>query len=214
MSKLGKDFESKYSTGEQEGSHRKIVSYEFGRLRILLRFEVDCVVEGEQDNPMNSLLASMAEVKLSSGKAQKFEDSTLSCIKYGEFRRDEKSVELTSKSTFKNTREFPDSKWNQLFFSNTDYLLIGWHSRGMLVDIEKLTFPQVTRRCGRSPQAIRNSMAKLHDLLIRLKSLMTEEKDNVVFSVIFHKEDSFDSIKIYKCLPHAGCLPKKFANIF
>ena len=61
MSKLGKDFENKYSSGDQKGSHRKIVSYEFGRLKILLQFEGDCVVEDEQENAMNNLLSWMAE---------------------------------------------------------------------------------------------------------------------------------------------------------
>ena len=214
MSKLGKDFENKYSSGGQKGSHRKIVSYEFGGLKLLVRFEVDCVVESEQENAMNSLLSSMAGVNLNATMARKFEHSTLSVIKYGEFQPNEKSVELTTKSTFRNTREFPESKWNQLFFSNTDYLLIGWHSRGMLVDIENLTFPQVTRRSGRTPQAIQISMGKLHDLLLRLKSLIAKEKDDVVFSAIFHKEDPSNLIKIYKCMSHAGCLPKEFGNNF
>ena len=77
-----------------------------------------------------------------------------------------------------------------MFFSKTDYLLIGQNNRGMLVDIKKLTFPQVTRQFGRTEKAIKNSMRKLHDLLLGLESLIVKEKDDVEFSEIFNKEDT------------------------
>ena len=69
-------------------------------------------------------------------------------------------------------------------------MLIGRHNRGMLVDIKKLTFPQVTRQFGRTEKAIKNSMRKLHDLLLRKENLIAKEKEDVEFSEIFNKEDT------------------------
>ncbi len=181
----------------------------------MLRFEVDCV-ESEEDNTVDNLLESMAGVSFRQKdveNATKFNNSNLSFIGSGKFQPNEKIIELTTKSAYKGAFDFPESKWNQLFFSQTDCLVIGWHSRGMLKKIEKLTFPQVTIRCNRLPDSIRKSTNKLHSLLLELTRFLSKEKDSGnVYSLVFFKEDNEQSLKIYKCAGHSGSLPKEFAK--
>lgn len=112
---------------------------------MLVRFEVDCI-EANQDD----LCARMEKsTRLGSGggglgPAKKFDDAesstSLHYIEHGRFDKDQTLVELTSKST---GSRFPRKKWDQLFFSRTDTLILGWHNQGLLQRIEKLTLDQV-----------------------------------------------------------------------
>jgi len=168
----------------------------------LLRFEVDCV-ESEEDNIVDNHRYVENSIK--------FNKSKLSFIRSGEFQPNEKNIELYTKSA--NNGDFPVSKWNQLFFSQTDYLVIGWHSGGKLEEIEKLTFPEVTSRCRRSSDSIRKSTNKLHSLLHELTRFLLEDKvSGNVYSLVFFKEDNDQSLKIYKCAGHSESLPEEFAK--
>ena len=193
------------------------MSYKFGSFKLLIRFELDCI-ESEEDSSVDNLLESMASVSINQKdiiikSSTKFNDSNLAFINSSKFRPNEKNVELTTKSTYKDTYDFPKSKWNQLFFSQTDRLLIGWHQRGMLKKIEKLTFNQVTQKCSRTDNSIRESTKKLHSLLQKLIDFMSTsfDKDDV-FSIVYYKEDNEKSLKIYKCPGHLGSIPQKLAE--
>lgn len=178
-----------------------------------MRFELDCI-ESKEDNTVDELLTSMARVSINqkvNETSTKFDNSNLAFINHGNFRTDEKNVELTTKSTYRGTYDFPESKWNQLFFSQTDHLVIGWHQRGMLKVIEKLTFDQVTQKCNRTKNSIKKSTNKLHSLLEKLFHFASKENDDV-FSIVFLKEDREKSLKIYKCPSHHGSLPKNIAK--
>ena len=137
-----------------KGAYRRVVSYKFGELNMLVRFEVDCVekttkttwntesLKGATSSLDDMMSHMMSHLNLWGVK--KFEDSSspsssLHYIEYGKFNPNERLVELTTKGR----RIFPDNKWNQLFFSQTDLLVIGWHTRGKLEEIEKLSFSDV-----------------------------------------------------------------------
>ncbi len=181
------------------------MSYEFGSFKFLLRFEVDCV-ESEEDNIVDN--------QRNDENSTKFDNSNLSFIRSGEFQPNEKNIELYTKSAKNGASEkrfdIPVSKWNQLFFSQTDYLVIGWHSCGKLEKIEKLTFPKVTSRCRPSSDSIKKSTNKLHSLLQKLTSFLKEKND--VYSLVFFKEDDEQSLKIYNCAEHSGSLRREFAE--
>lgn len=129
---------------------------------MLVRFEVDCVEKTNMpkqtsstkittstrtaSNKLDDLVNQMSTVSIDLGSVKKFDNdssSSLHYIEHGKFDENEKLVELTTKSVYKGTFTFPEHKWNQLFFSQTDALVIGWHSRGNLQRIEKLTFNEV-----------------------------------------------------------------------
>ena len=111
---------------------------------------MDCVEETSLLNKDDELVASMEAFNLNLDVAKKFDkNSKLNFIKSGTFRDKRQSlIEMTTKSVFRGNYEFPKSKRNQMFFSNTDYLLISWHSRGMLQKVEKLSFDQVSEKVG------------------------------------------------------------------
>jgi hypothetical protein len=133
----GKDFEKKYTKkGLNQGAHRRVVSSKLGQFTLLTRFEVDCVESGDV---LSTRAASMSSVKLNMGKPIPFAKSSskLAYFKHGEFKQ-EKLVELTTKTSYEGEKKFPASKWNQMLLSNTEYLVLGWHGRGNLLAIEAL----------------------------------------------------------------------------
>jgi hypothetical protein len=208
----GKDFELKYTEATVDhGAYRQIVAYKLGTFQMVVRFEVDCVEElSENSTDTDELIASMAAFNLDNPK-QFDKKSKLNFIKSGDFKKDLKQnlIEMTTKSVYQGKYEYPKSKWNQMFFSNTDYLLIGWHSRGMLQKIEKLPFDQVTRKCGRDANGIKSSMSRLNDLLNKLKSIAAKECEG---AIIFHHEIDRNALKIFRVSNKNGCLPKELID--
>jgi hypothetical protein len=75
--------------------------------------------------------------------------------------------------------------------------VIGWHSRGSLLDVEKLSFKDVSERCGRSGLDTETLLGKLSCLLGELKELAAKE-DGVKFSAIFMPGDLEFQLKIFK----------------
>ena len=203
----GKDFETQATTSElNQGSYSRVATYKFGSHNVLVRFEVDCCL------PKSNVAAAKRTLDYSA--STKFAGmSRLGYVPYGELD-EEKLVELTTKSTFNS--QFPMGKWNQLFFSNTDLLVLGWHNRGRLQRIEKLALKQVAERCQRSSASTKSSLGKLNTLLTRLKSIASQsnnkeegaEMPSAVYSVIFSQ--ATNSLSIYECVDHSGCLPKDF----
>jgi hypothetical protein len=213
------------------------VSYKFGEFSFLVRFEVDCVMESVEQQPTkmdsieDELVASMENVmnlkewKEWKKEAKSFETPTTSQLKYvrfGRFNANEKLVELSTKSTYSN--EFPKHKWNQLFFSQTNVFVLGWHRRGYLQKIEMLNFDQVTQRSGRCNDghktvtnlakldaATVTNLAKLHDLLVRIRKIAFINR-NVVFSLVFDG-NADGKMTIYTCSSNA-CLPEAYLHSF
>jgi hypothetical protein len=195
----GKDFEEKVTIPDPDylvqGSHRRVVKYNFGSLKMLVRFEVDCV-EKNVTTARNDLCSAISKINLNS--ALKFPDSQLLYKKLGEFKNNEILMELTTKSNFNN--EFPKHKWNQLFFSRTNFLVIGWHQRGFLRNINKYNFNEVTERSGRRTNSTISSLKKLHYLLKKIKKIAADESDDdkKKFSIIF--DEKFEcEIQIHVC---------------
>ena len=207
-----KSFERNFTDSgkdEKHGTYRQVVTYTFGDLQVLTRFDVDCVEETselventDKENMTEKLISSMASVNLGTNKPVKFEKtSKLSSIKSGDFHTKYKQrlVKMATKKTYRGKFEFPQSKWNQLFFSNTDTLLLGWHFRGTLQKVEKLTLEQVTQRCDRDNKNTRVALGKLNHLLHTLKSIAFKEDDeSIVYAAIFHQERHENSLEIFK----------------
>ena len=206
----GKDFEHKYATDSlKEGAYRRVVSYTFGELKLVVRFEVDCIES--RTNTVDDLVTSVTNMNLkANSQKERFEDSSLSFIERGVFDPTEIMIELATKSSGYDEYQFPESKWNQLFFSQTDNLIIGWHLKGKLQRIDRLSFQQVTEKCQRNEMSIANSTRMMHDLLLKLKTITKDSKDRTVFSIIYHKEKNENAIDIYECPNHKGSLPIAF----
>lgn len=72
---------------------------------------------------------------------------------------------------------------------------------------------KVTKRSNRKTANTSLSLARLHDLLDRLKKLVLSIDDRCgtyspVFSIIFEQDDK--DLKVYRCSNHKGALPPSF----
>ena len=195
----GKDFEEKYTNVASEGfgAYRQITTYKIGDIRVLCRFEVDCI-----DKADGSLASPIEQMSLPLETTLKFDQTAnLRLIKSGNLidEQSEKLVEMTTKAIFRGNYEFPKYKWAQLLFSNTDIMLIGWHKSGMLKKVEKLSFDKVTERCGRKTSATQMSLGKLHGLLTKIKETIISHGDSQdVFAVIYDQNRDRNSLVIFK----------------
>ncbi|CAF1123220.1 unnamed protein product [Brachionus calyciflorus] len=193
---FGKDFENVASLVNQGYcGHRRIVTYSFGDLNFVTRFEVDCVedddLEFKEDDYFRNKL--------------KFSDkSKLSYIIDGKFRP-RVLVELTSRSK----TDFPVKKWAQMFFSKTDYLVIGRHRDGILNRIQKLSFEQVTHIL-QNRKNIQPTMGRLNSLMHKIKELVKDE--NCVYSLVY--DYSNKSMKFCKLDNHQPYLPNDLIEQF
>lgn len=203
-------FNSNYNLKKNQGEFKKIVSYELGPLKILQRFEAD-YVESNQDTELDDLISPMLKVDINNNpiSAKKYPDSNLSFIEDGQFDQLNNTVEFATRCSVKN--RFPEKKWNMLFFTLSDSLVLGWHNRGMLEKIEKLSFTEVSKRCKRTKENIHVSMSTLTDLLNKFKEFgMAQEADGTLYSAVYDntKTNTNNSIKIYKSIVSMQCLPK------
>jgi hypothetical protein len=199
----GKSFENKVTTSNSdssiEGSHRRIVSYEFGSFKLVVRFEVDCVEK------LNDICSAISSLSLNTN------NNYLKSNALNKFDNDDAIMELTTKSTY-NNYEFPSHKWNQLFFSKTNFLVIGWHNRGKLVKIEKLNFEEVTKKSGINKTKTQSNLKKLHNLLGKIKAIASSaanssstaedstliEPKTRVYSIIFNHNNK-DELELHAC---------------
>lgn len=72
---------------------------------------------------------------------------------------------------------------------------------------------KVSQRSNRDSSKTRESLAKLHDLLSRIRKLALfveekEESETPVYSIIFENNIYTPELKIFKCIKHQGSLPK------
>ncbi len=197
----GIDFEKQYTvkqkTTDPDGSHRRIVNYKFGDHSMIVRFEVDCIgsKSAPNDNLVDDLASAISSISIQSRteEGKKFNDLDLSYTEYGQFQTED-LVELTTKSSFEGFK-FPNNKWNQMFFSNTSHLVVGWHKRGQLQALRKFDFDQVTKQCNRTKENTTESLNKLNDLLSKIKVFLSKSEIGSTYSIVCEIGDRLD---IYK----------------
>ena len=198
-----KDFKEKFSEkGSKDRSYWKIVTHMIGDIRVMSQFEVDCVETVSYP--------SAAELKPTETEPIKFnQNSKLSYIAGNSIDlQNEKLVEMSTKSIWKEEYTFPNQKWSQLVFSNIHVLLLGWHKKGNLQKIERLSFDEVTERCGRKKADTQKSIGKLHALLKMIKEIIKNQGDHgSVFALVYDKDAGENSLEIFEVSNHSGCLP-------
>ena len=198
-----KDFKEKFSEkGSKDLSYWKIVTHMIGDIRVMSQFEVDCVETASYP--------SAAEPKPTETEPIKFnQNSKLSYIAGNSIDlQNEKLVEMSTKGIWKGEYTFPNNKWSHLALSNINVLLLGWHKKGKLQKIERLSFDEVTEKCGREKDEIQKSIGKLHALLKMIKEIIKNQGDHgSVFALVYDKDAGENSLEIFEVSNHSGCLP-------
>lgn len=191
----GEDFERIATISKDDyNGHRIISSYGLGNHRFLVRFEVDCI-DDKIDENSNEVFAESDEVK---------NISKLVCIKDDIFKQ-KTLIELT----VKGKPGLPKKKWAQMFFSQTNYLVIGFHTDGILKRIEKLNFEEITERIESRKKA-HTVLRKLDCLLETIKNLI--KKDKLIYRLVYDHQAK--KLKIYELNSYRANLPKDLMEKF
>ena len=186
----------------------KIASYTFGHLKMLVRFEAD--YSDNESSEKNDLSALLSGIDLkTSDSSVKIENSKLSYDSRGITQASQKSIYFTTFGADED--KFPSHKWELLFFTQVDYMLVGWHRQGMLHKVEKLSYDEVTARSNRTKTTIHEAMSKVADILTKLRdfALSQDREENARFSAIFTGDH--DCINVYKC-KRKELIPSKLAK--
>lgn len=148
------------------GFHR-IVGYNIGDLRCLLRCEVDCCEE-DREAAMNDLADRMEEASV----ASESEWTRYSCDSDIKHRKGGRAV---PHATFmeiksKNSRFRHEFSWGstneQMQLALVDKLVVGWHNRGLVEAVEQFSLEEVEAKAGETVE-----WGKLQALLCRVREL-------------------------------------------
>ena len=200
--------------------HKKIASYELGNLKLLVRFDADYGYVKNVKKINKDLSALFSAVDLNNNEALvEIENSKLAYVKKGILQDSHKTVEIATKPTFyserscENVFEFPRSKWEALFFTNIEYLMIGWHNRGFVKKIERISYDEVTDRSNRTKKTIHEAISKVTDILTKLRDFaLSQDEDRAIYSAVFDGDSYNDCVNVYKCNESKEIIPSKLAQ--
>jgi hypothetical protein len=194
--------------------HKKIASYELGNLKLLVRFDADYGLKIINKD----LSALFSAVDLNNNEALvEIENSKLAYVKKGILQDSHKTVEFATKPTYYSKRShhnvfaFPRSKWEALFFTNINYLMIGWHTKGLVKKIERISYDEVTVRSKRTKKTIHEAISKVTDILTKLRDFaLSQDEDNARYSAVFDRDS--DCVNVYKFNESKEIIPSKLAQ--
>lgn len=86
--------------------------------------------------------------------------------------------------------------------------MLGWHQRGNLVEIERLSLEQLNEKCNRRDKDIENVLSKLSSLLAKLIEIAKSQESGTTLSVITGMKSNHEHIlKVYKLKEEKQNLP-------
>ncbi|CDW53962.1 hypothetical protein TTRE_0000223101 [Trichuris trichiura] len=176
---------------ELDGAHSRIVSYQLGELRLLVRVEVDCAAFTEQE------LETLMDGPLLQSDSQS-ESIPFSTVRHIQSRPISVSSPMSS-STSPDGRGFPTFVWPLLFFSTLDSMVLGWWTDQNTFKkpvIYKLT--DVNRLVKPLPYS---TLSKVYDLLLKIIKFMRRNDESVKTSLVWRGQQF---IEIYEKAPAAS----------
>lgn len=177
-----------YFAGPKQTSYYQIVRYQFGSLKLLVRFDPDAADYTKYDAaakwtedgkpPVRPVIDPESRVAIP--------DSLLHYVAGGEI----KQYSLVTSTSFPQGKGFPFYTWAQLFFTGMENLLVGWWkgtgdflkpSRVSLADINKIIKPL--------PYA---TLAKVHDLLGKITRFTKQCHPNARITLLWRGSDHLE----------------------
>lgn len=173
---------------EGEISHHRIVRYEFGGLKVLLRYEVDACTEPESED--DSLLASFSALSVGTrGAPTLSKDSAFSTcfgvrVKMSSPRSvvpQSSIIEIKTRAAHKELdwKEF----YPQLYLSQTFHLYLAKHTRGTFGRVEK--FQLNSQGMAVHARGAEAAMAKLEVLLSAVLKAVRKHGEGVPLSLVY-----------------------------
>ncbi|KAI6006616.1 hypothetical protein F5J12DRAFT_101327 [Pisolithus orientalis] len=183
---------------EDEISHHRIISYDFGGLKVLLRYEVDACAEPESED--DSFLASFSTLSIgATGGAPTLSNDSAFSSRFG------MKVKLTSPRSvlpqssvieIKTRAARRELDWKevypQLYLSQTSYLYLAKHTRGTFGRVEK--FQINSEGMAAHAREAEASMAKLEALLSAILKAVRKYGEGVPLSLVYRAGE----LQLYK----------------
>ena len=142
---FGHEFERKFTTYASEMSrstgHHRVVSYAFGGLKLLLRFEVDAHTGdygSAKSEDIDNLTAQIGSLRLQSQTASDKTDGNVQVTRGGYHVPHKSLVELKTRA--KHRRIQTSDVIYQLWFSQVEHLFVGYHNRGVFTELNQTNY--------------------------------------------------------------------------
>ncbi|KAI0354854.1 hypothetical protein OH77DRAFT_1404162 [Trametes cingulata] len=209
---------------QRSTGHHRIVRYEFGGLKMVVRFEVDaCTAQPRQTTSpprtstatritssrttnaaenVDSLADALAGLGVSTSTSNTSSSDAISVIRAGTQVPQSTIVELVTRSK-KYVDQFDwAEQYPQLLLSSTPHLLLGVHDRGTFERVKKHALGSAEMRHVETDPRIQRAFGQLVAVLRTIQALVKERGERGRLSLVC--QDGV--LKVYERTSDAGCL--------
>ncbi|KAI6103155.1 hypothetical protein EDD16DRAFT_1727661 [Pisolithus croceorrhizus] len=173
---------------EGEISHHRIICYDFGRLKVLLRYEVDACTKPESED--DSLLASFSALSVGTRGASTPSNDSAFSTRFGvkvKMSSPRSVVPQSSVIEIKTRAVHKELDWKefypQLYLSQTLHLYLAKHTRGTFSPVEK--FQLYSEGMAVHARGAEAAMAKLEVLLNAILKAVRKHGEGVPLSLVY-----------------------------
>ncbi|KRX25818.1 putative N(4)-(Beta-N-acetylglucosaminyl)-L-asparaginase, partial [Trichinella nelsoni] len=182
------------------GSHQRIVAYSFGDLRMLVRYEVDCVDYTVEE--LERQLLEQEEAQSTAIQEPSPVDDPQQRLKHIRSKSTNTSSNCSPSvnvTTYPDGRGFPAFTWPLLFFAGSSAVVVGWMTEQNNFKKPVMYKPtDVNRLLKPLPYA---ALSKVYDLLSKIVAFMRRNDENMKASLIWRGEQF---VEIYEKAPTAS----------
>lgn len=189
---------------DTSSSHHRVICYDLGHLKCVVRFEVDAYYEDPDDlsstdplqEPVECVATLMADLDVNGPPPSSTRKGETMIIRRGTPISPLKLAEIKAHKTEKRSASMP-----QLWFGRTPYLLTGKHDKGV---VHSISCTNVGMHFKEWEAANQDKLRKLVSLLMELKCIVRETKGRAAILVCKHKGAP---LQIFKAKNQTSVLP-------
>jgi hypothetical protein len=181
-------------------AHHRVISYLFGGIRCVVRFEVDAYKRDCGDPPKDSFLSQNEDIIRNLGNLALEERPILGStrvVRRGFHVPSDATLEVKSRSKALKIQE----TMPQLWFSRTPLLICGYHTNGVFEKVQEYDYASKFQEWEDKHQ---RTLRKLAWVLQEVRSLMSQSQRT---SGVLVYTKQLASLKIYSCQESNGVLP-------
>jgi hypothetical protein len=190
---------------ETSSSHHRVICYDLGHLKCVVRFEVDAYYEDPDNStstdtppqPVENITTLMADLDVNAPPPSSTRKGATMVTRRGTPISPLKLAEIKAYKTEKISASTP-----QLWFGRTPYLLTGQHDKGV---VHSIRCTNVGMQFKEWEAANQDKLRKLVSLLVELKSIVHEIKGRAAILVC---KDRGAPLQIFKAKDQTSVLPK------
>ncbi|KAG8946991.1 hypothetical protein FRC04_011287 [Tulasnella sp. 424] len=171
-------------TGVETTQHHRITAFNFGSLKILLRYEVDaCILPTPRPNPVQTPLEPRSKPKVSSPSPT---FPMVSVIPLGDASS---IVPQSSILEIKTRIREGEMNWSeiypQLFLSQTPHLYVARHQQGLFTGTSVTKYDMTSSQLEKAAKAAEKPMARMYALLEAIVAAIRQEGEDVGMALTY-----------------------------